>query len=172
MILSELDEAWRVIRQARGLGIELRADLCGTEGGRVLYRPQSRMLPELFAALLEHRAAVMLILDALATPIPPDASPGVYELCRFCGSCRWMSFAAVWQCRRCYALWRPLSRTGGAGSGATVTPASEKAYERIGKVAAGSVPGARRGRTRGPGYALSRPAPAHQMVPCPVPMQA
>jgi len=103
MLIQQRNEAWAVIREARGLGMELKADV---EGGRVRFRPKHLMPFDLHGRLQEHKRDVLMILAALDTHPPPGAAPGTSETCRYCGACRWRNPMA-WQCGKCWALWRP-----------------------------------------------------------------
>jgi hypothetical protein len=96
--------AWDIIRRARDMDLVLRADLANN---RVRFQPKDAMTLDLLRELHEHKAHVLLILDALATAIPPDGKPERDESCRFCGAIVWPCPAGAWQCGKCHALWRP-----------------------------------------------------------------
>jgi hypothetical protein len=103
MTTQQMENAWDVIREARGLGIELVID---AEAGRLFYRPAGTMSLDLFRRLRQHKAAVLVMLRALSTEIPQDGAPRLDERCCYCGACRWM-MPIAWQCGKCHGLWRP-----------------------------------------------------------------
>jgi hypothetical protein len=105
MDMQQLDAAWGVIREARSIGLELVID--AEKEGRLFYRPAGTMPLDLYRRLREHKAAVIVLLVVLRTPIPHDgAAPGVKEPCRYFGARRCV-IPIAWQCGRCHGLWRP-----------------------------------------------------------------